>query len=404
MAETLATARKENKASDGEEQFQDVLDTALTEMESEGVDLAAPSDAGAPPVVEAEPIVAAAEPEPIAEPDFEDAAKAIVPMVTEAAPVAPVVDPLDNTAPLDYGQGRVFDGVLIDKTNGGAFILPDKLDAVRARLNEADTFRGQAEQLAQKVQHYDGLTYKTTGIDGDPAQEFTGVDAFVRAQADAAALAAGTLVLMAQIEVSFPGEEFAKARQELYDKMQFEVRRTAFNTGNAIRERLQTQQQQVVSQATQGQQETASFDRAIAQISTALPALTPKDMEEGKQFFAKRPQLLYRNANGQDAQQYGVKVGERIFDPTAMNEWYSGRAALRAETKTAESARVTAASAATKHNAAMDKGRQPVTTGRRAPVAATPAERSVPITEKSQRKKALTDLLDTSLQELGIEG
>lgn len=371
----------------------DVFDSALNELAAEGL-------------LDDEPVVTPVDDTPVADPVEEPAFAETIdaPVVVEAAaPVAEApavaVDPLADTSPLDYGQGKAFDGVLVDKTNGGAFILPEKLDSIRQTLAERDTFREQATQLSQRVQHFDGLSYKSTGYDG-PSQEFKGVEAFVRAQADAAAAAAGTLEMMKQIETLFPGEANAKGRVELYDKVQFAMQKTGFDVGQKVRGYVSTNQQQITDQS--GLPSDAQwFATALTQIQKVFPALTPADMEAGRQFFAKRPQMVYRNATAHDAAKFGVKIGARVADPDAMNEWYSERASLRADEAKLSAARATAAGTAGKHNAGMEKGRQtgkkPVSARR--PQAATPANA---IPEKVSKHQVYTDILDEALQEMGL--
>jgi hypothetical protein len=348
-----------------------VLAGALDEIEAGGEDLGAPL-----PKTDAT--------DPTSEPEVVDQQIAEVVAETpvgEETPAESAVDPLADTSPLDYGQGKAFDGVLVDKTNGGAFILPDKLDAVRAKLIEGDTYREQAQQLHERVQRFESLG---------------GVEGYAKLKGEVEANGAAGLFLMKTLAEAFPGRENAAALKNIFERAEFLMQKSAFDTTN----KFMGEQRQFVSQATQGQQEATWFANTVSAIQRALPTLTTTDVEAGKQFFAKRPQLLYHNASVQEAQQYGVKVGERIGDPTAMNEWYSERAALRAEQAKEQTARATAASTANKHNAAMDKGRQPANTGKRAQKPATPA---ATIPEKVSRREAWTDPLTTALQEMGID-
>ena len=84
-----------------------------------------------------------------------------------------------------------------------------------------------------------------------------------------------------------------------------------------------------------------------------------------------------------------------------MNEWYSERAALRAEEAKKTAALATATGTAGKHNAGMDKGRQPARQPAQARTAgATPA---ATIPEKVDRRAQWSSPLKTALQEMGID-
>ena len=251
-----------------------------------------------------------------------------------------------------------------------------------------------------RVQQYDGLTYTSSPVDGTP-QTFKGIDAFVRAQADSAAHAAMALVMVNAIEELFPGAENAKGRNDLYERAKFASQKTAFDIGAKIRGRITTEHQTQATQAVQPQQDARWMQNYTTAIQKALPALTADDIQAGQAFFAKRPQLVYRTATPQDAQKYGVKVGERFGDTDALNDWYAERAAGRAAATEKSLALVTATGTANKHNAGMEKGRQAgkKPASARRPQAATPATVSP---ERVGKKQVYTDILDEALQEMGI--
>ena len=403
-AKEPATAPSDHSASRGVDDA--VLAAALDEFEDAGVDLGAAlpaSDA----TIDADAVIDTAtlahvEPAGVAEP-----VAATDPATPTSPSVAPVVDPLADTAPLDYtldGQARAFDGILVDKKNGGAFILPDKLEAVRTRLIEGDRLAAQLTPLQTRIQDYDNLAYRWTQKDDKGADhqfELKGFQAFERLTADAAANSAAGLFLLKTLSEAFPGKENAAALLNIFKQADFEHRRVGFEAAQRFRNDFSQRKQSAQATATTATDEATWFTGALSQIRSALPALTAADMEAGRQFFAKRPQLVYRNATAQDAAKLGVRIGERIGDPEAMNEWYSERAALRAEEAKKTAALATATGTAGKHNAGMDKGRQPARQPAQARTAgATPA---ATIPEKVDRRAQWSSPLKTALQEMGID-
>lgn len=384
-----------------------ILAGALDEMESEGVDLGAPATgpSGEEQTTETLPPETAPAPEvPAPEPASATPPAESAPATPPATP-EPAADPLADTAPLDYavdGQTKAFDGILIDKTNGGAFILPDKLESVRARFVEAERATVRAQQAADRVRQYEELPYRftTKGADGkDQLHELKGYAAFEKLTADVAGNTAAGIFLIQTLLEAFPGDANKAALANVFKQAEFENKRVAFEAAQTFRQTYAQARAQERTTAQNATQETAWFTKALGQIQQALPALTPADMQAGREFFAKRPQLVYRNASAQDAVKFGVKVGERIADPDAMNEWFSERAALRAENAKTLAQTSTATSTAASHNAGMQKGRQPVQqTGARRPQAATPAT----IPEKRSRREAWNTPLTEALQELGI--
>ena len=83
-----------------------------------------------------------------------------------------------------------------------------------------------------------------------------------------------------------------------------------------------------------------------------------------------------------------------------MNEWFTERAASRAQQTKDALALTTATSAATRHNEGMQRGRQP----QRKPAGArpsAPSSASAP-TERTSRGQKWTDPLTTALTEMGI--
>lgn len=383
-----------------------VLQEAFDSFASEGEDLNTPAtDAPAEPdeapestdtTVE-EPASGEEVPEVVAEPAATPA--------TDAQPkptkTEPTVDPLDGTAPLDYavdGQPRAFDGILVDKTNGGAFILPDKLESVRARLVESDRTAAEMAPLRARLGEYDGLVHRS-GPKGQE-REYRGLEAFQQLTADAEANAAAGLFLLKTLKEAFPGVENAKAIDGVLDRAQLEHRLAAVQARERFAENIRSQRTTRETSAATTSGEGRWFADALQKMRTAFPQLTEEDHAAGRDWFAKRPQLLYRNASPADAQKFGVKVGERIADPQDMNEWFTERAATRTRENTKTSAQLTATGTATQHNAGMQKGRQPVRqNGSARRTTATPA---TTIPEPRSRAKAWSDPLDTALQELGI--
>ena len=401
-------AKVDDLKPSSDDSYQEVLDSALAEFTAEGVDLDAPLNASDSPETPAEQNAAALTPasaEEVAQPVGDAPAEVVAETPASAAVVetAPAVDPLADTAPLDYvfdGQAKAFDGILIDKTNGGAFILPDKLDAVRTRLMEGDRLTGDVKRWQDRATQYDGISY-TNGLKGEE-KEHRGIQAVQQLRADVEANAAAGKFLLKTLADAFPGRENAAALLNVFKQAEFEHKRVAFEAGQQFAKEFNGRISQQVNAVTQGSNEQRWFSDTITAIHKALPGLTAADVEAGRQFFAKRPQLLYRNATAQDAAKYGLKVGERMGDPDAMNEWYAERAASRAEEVKQATARAPAADTAGKHNAGMEKGRQtgkkPVQ-ARRANTSATPA---ATIPEKVSKKQVYTDILDEAMQELGI--
>ena len=368
-----------------------VLDAALTELDAEGLlddssgePASPPSDAGAGAGEPSGVPDASATAEPVAvAPSGEPPAAETATAPTDGQP--PAVDPLQDTAPLDYaldGQARAFDGVLVDKTNGGAFILPDKLDAVRARLADGDRAQGQVRQLYERVQHYERLG---------------GVDGYAAMKAQAEANSAAGMFLLKTLAEAFPGPEHAPALKAVFERAEFLMQKAQFDTSRAFLQQFTQQQQTDQQQVVQQQAEGERFTTALAQIARALPALTPEDMKSGQQVFEEFKDVLYRHATPQDAQAYGVRVGERIFDPTKMNAWFTERAQWR----TQDAKQRAAAQQATRFNAAQDRGRQ----GR--PATGKPPARAgngtpPPPNAKKAKIDTWADTFEAASTELGI--
>ena len=361
-----------------------VLATALSELESEGALNDEPTTVETSAEPSSDPAAAPATPETPAG-DAEPTASTAPQAGGAAAAPAPAEDPLAGTEPLTYevdGQSRAFGDILIDKKNGGfGMILPDKVQAVSAKLLEGERASAQVQQLYGQVQQYERLG---------------GVQGYARLKAENDANVAAGLYLMKTLADAFPGPQYAEQLKGVFEKAEFMMQKTAFETQQKFAGDLNMQR----VQAQAGQNEVQVFEQSFPQYQKALPALTPADIEAGKQVFAQRRELLYRQATPQDAQQFQVKVGERIYDPRLMNDWFTERAAWRAQQVAEAKARETAAAAANKFNQGQQQGRQPVKTGsRRAPVAPTPAGGTV----KSSRSEAWANPLNEALSELGID-
>src|ERR1035437_3000026 len=244
-----------------------VLDAALSEMQSEGALEDSPVDPTPAEPTGASPVVTADGADPSAAPPAPEPAPVAVP--DAAGTTEPAVDPLQDTAPLDYavdGTAKAFDGILIDKTNGGAFILPDKVDSVRARLIEGDRAQGTARQLYDQVQQYERMG---------------GVEGYAKLKADAEANSAAGLFLMKTLADAFPGPEHAEALKQVFERAEFMMQKAQFDTT----QKFHVERQAVVSQGQQSQQETVVLRNALGQIQTALPSLTADDMTAGQQMF-----------------------------------------------------------------------------------------------------------------------
>ena len=386
-----------------------VLDAALSEMHSEGVldDSGAPTGSDPAPA-DAAPLTvdAGASPDAAADPTAGDAAPLTDPVdpaaVDPAKPADPTDDPLAGTEPLTYtvnGQPVTFEGIYEIKGQGG-LIPPDKLDAVRERLAVADTATAQARHWYGVAQEYERQ--------GGPAklQQLTEDLATVNAAGGLLApFFVGKMVQNADGTVTETPPDVQTLLGLLQQNEDGSIGWNERARGLLVKELLlstkeakqtlhadaRSEDQRQRDEATHAAQDVEAFRGILAQYKAALPDLTDDDLQKGGDVWWKARATLFRQAGAADK---GMALGTRMIDPTAMNDWFTERAAWRAGQK----AKDTTTTKAGAFNAGQDRGRQPV---RGTKPAATVTTAVADATAKPSKQATWSTLLEQGLAEIG---
>ncbi|MCR4338866.1 MAG: hypothetical protein NUW01_03150 [Gemmatimonadaceae bacterium] len=210
----------------------------------------------------------------------------------------------------------------------GAVIRPENLTKLADLIQRDEWQREQNAKLYATTQQYESLTHKI----GE--QEYRGAEAFRQLQAERAMLdASGGKMLGVLADPAFV-TNLALAYQQgdqaqvnailapMIEQVKFAGDRAQFD---ALRQFAKQEVEQNTATTTQ-QTQVQEFASLIAQIGKALPALTPDDLGEMQDYFAQMPDKIFRPATAAEAQQFGVRVGQTIRDPSLMNQWAQSRA------------------------------------------------------------------------------
>lgn len=270
------------------------------------------------------------------------------------------------------GATKTYDGIKV-MGEDGAVIDPAALPDLQRRLGERDHLVAANAQLYQRTRQFDALSHTST-VGGTP-QDFRGMDAFRQLKADYATTFAGAAELYAKLhDPAFvqalaianlsPDQggnpEQAKALlKQVYDRANFAGEKAAYDA----RLQLDRTVAQGTAEVADKAQIEETFASVLADFRKTFPHLTAADMQEGEQHFRELGSVIARQATPQEAQQYGLKVGQWFIDSPKMNGWFKGRDALRQEmAKTV----VTTSAAATQNAARLAQAVSPT------PPAATP--------------------------------
>lgn len=297
-----------------------------------------------------------------------DAAKPTAPETPAATPTEPVADttaptpaadPLASAKPLRYtvdGEDRTFDGIL-EVEGEGAIIPADALNAVRDRLQLADKREADNRALYAQVQAFE----QAGGLPKlhDLAEQNAALNAVV------AKLGAAMDDLSTLVSVDANGQLVIneRARDLLFRDVVLTGKEARAQAAAARAQAAQQVQAQTADTQAVEQGLHAAVDRYVAHFG-----LTPEDRAAAVAQFGPFAGALVKTATPDDAVRFGMKVGERYFDPAPMQAWFADRKTMReAATKQAEAAQRAAAENAKRIAAAAP----PVP--RAAPAAAAPA-------------------------------
>lgn len=386
-----------------------VLAGALSEMASEGSHLDQPFDSSAASGAASQPSGDASAAPAAADPKTGDAGSEPVAgsSKTPAAPdpsAAPpaAADPLAGTEPFTYtvnGEKKTLDGVY--RVPGEGLLVPeDKVSLVTGLAERADVLDRVTREVTAKHADLERLTSWTfDGPDGKTTT-LTGAQALETMRVDYARQAAALDVMDAILSDPAKFAQLVGVVQE-GDKTKLVVDPTALEylqkdvmlAANAAERQARSEFQKLGTPPAPSPQ-SADHSRSAPAIITAVAQadekiLTSKDRE----FLAQQIGRYVRTVT-EDDRRFNPKltVGAPIVD-ASFSRVITDRVEMRKEAATAARTAETAG----KHNAGMDKGRQPAA---KPPAPKAPAPPAQP---PAGRRKADWDTpLDSALTEMGI--
>lgn len=324
-----------------------------------------------------------AHPEPVATPEATKDAVPAEPIdpATPAEPLTPEAQAqaaalqwvTDNSKPFAYsfnGQQRVVDLITeITGEDGTKTILiePEHAENFRTMMATADRMysdnkafiqAGGLQRIAQLDQDYRELKANYAAID-KAGETLLGI---LNDEGKLAAL------------LQDPRERMLLAR---------ELHLLTQTTATATRESYGKEAQEAQARESQGTAERTALNTTMQQFATALPDLTPDDLQAMAKSFGS---VLFRPATPQEAQRLGIAVGTRIQDPTVMHEWAKERASWRAQQKALAPKTAAATTENAARTAAIARTTQPVNRApnRRPGAGGTTAKDTKPAPTKQQ--------------------
>lgn len=279
------------------------------------------------------------EPErPSDSPDPVDTAPAVDPpapvdVLPSGDPVASTDTPAHTPEPLTYtvnGVTKTLDWIL-KVGEDGAVIPPQFVSKIQDLVQRDEWQNTQNREMYARLQQYDALTHKV----GE--NEYRGAEAYRQLQAEKAMLDAsggrllnaindpGFVINLALAHQSGDPAQVSAVLRDVVDQIKFAGERAQFQTLKDYA----TQETQSAQSQTLEQQKSSEFQNIIQQFGQAYPALTPDDLTFMRAHFAQFTDRIFRPATMAEAQQFGVRPGEIIKDPTVMYEFVKDRAASR---------------------------------------------------------------------------
>jgi hypothetical protein len=388
-----------------------VLASALSEMASEGLLNEPTGDLDTPPAGEAATGASAptgAAPQAATDDATTDPAQAAVtPPAAGAAPDAKVeapADPFAGTEPFTYGQGKTLEGVY--RVPGEGLLVPeDRVAVIQQLATERDSLDALFRESQARTQDYDRLTTWTHSQPDGSEQTITGPEAVIAMRVQMADLAARVQVFEELVQdpqrvlgllVQTPEGKILSDTQAL-EMLNLRIRDRAREVQDAVRGVLN---RPTAKSASPSPSQPTSVDWAKVAPSVIDAAAKESgarrlSAETGRQTFlaGQFTASSGRSRRTIDASTRRLKVGAPIVDAD-FTKVVKDRIQLRTES----AAQVKAAEKAGKHNAGMDKARQP------APKAAAPPKTpTTPTPPNAPKQKADWDSpLDTALAEMNI--
>lgn len=393
-------------APKAEQSDDSVLAGAFTEMASESgfdanktfgdleakPDGASPTDGGASAAPKADA--------PTAIPGDDGAANATPPVVAaEGKPDAPpAVDPLAGTEPFTYGQGKTLPGVF--RVPGEGLLVPEEhVASVQQFAERAELAEHMSRELATQYETFDRLSTWTVQDAQGKDQTLTGLQGLeaLRIEASQTKAALGTLSALFQPNANgdYPNLEAFLAREELPDG-KGGVRVRIVPHPDSLRNLLvqselaevraeQSERQKVGTLRTPAPAAPVPINYAT-EASRLIGDVAKAAKLDASVLSPKQTELLAKQLKFHVIEQDGKKrvspEWQELVQSSIAQAVESKKQAVAAET-------------AGKHNAGMDKGRQPPK-----PVAKPAA---APTTKTDERKKADWHTpLESALSEMGI--
>lgn len=275
--------------------------------------------------------------------------------------------------PLDYtvnGEKKIADWAL-RVGDEGVVVPPQHIGKLQDLIQRDEWQARQNRELYAQSQKYEALTHKV----GD--EEFRGVEAFRQLQAEKAMLDASGGAIMAaladpqfvtDLALAYQSGEQAQVETTLARILTQVKREGEYAQFKTLRD-ASAQETTVARQQETSHVQDAEYQQIVTAIGQALPALTPEDLKVMADYFGPLRDRIFRPATVAEAQQFHIRPGTIIKDPTVMNQWAQDRATLRSQHTSA----VAAASKAAQENAARQAPRVAPKPTKRPTAPATPA-------------------------------
>jgi hypothetical protein len=298
--------------------------------------------------------------EPTTEPD--------APIAGDPAPAASTS--VDTPEPVTYtvnGQQKSLDWAL--KVGDNGVVIPQASVAkFQDTMQRAEWNEQQNRDLYAKTQQYEALSH-TVG-----EQEYRGVQAFQQLKADFDQLnvSGGALFqslndpnFVVNLALAHQSGDPAAVQAVLDDRRQqvrFVGEKARFDTERGF---VSQANQQSETQSLESQK-SREFTSIIEQYGKAFPTLTPDDLTYMRDYFGQMQDKIFRPASMAEAQQYGVRVGQIIRDPTIMTTFAQRQAAINQQSgdrlRAAEKAAAENRTRLTNPTAPKPKGKSRATT------------------------------------------
>ena len=253
-------------------------------------------------------------------------------------------DLLATATPFTYavdGQAKTIDGIR-EIPGHGAIVEAQALGTLKDRLQKADRLDDANRALYQKTQAYETVEY----------QGKTGMAAIEAAIVDNAKLSRALTVLVPYLESEEGRIALATdpqgTLQYLTRELGLTARETEFQTRQSFGQKIRAAETQQQESTTLAQQAETAITQSISHWAQQFPALTAQDKDAATQYLRRIQSSVIRPATPEEAQQVGVKPGERIVDHTLVHGYLANLASLRAEAQKATQTASEAAKAAQK--------------------------------------------------------